>query len=45
MIEIFWKDLTQTKQEEILAKLGENGNYDVFPIAEIPEYEGEAYER
>lgn len=37
MIQIFWQDLTQEKQEEILDKLGENGNWDVFPIVEIPE--------
>ena len=37
MIQIFWNDLTQEKQEEILEKLGENGNWDVFPIVEISE--------
>lgn len=41
MIEIYWQDLTEEKQQEILNKLGENGNYDVFPIAQIPEFEGE----
>lgn len=35
-IEIYFDDLTPKKQAEILAKLGENGNYDVFPIATIP---------
>lgn len=35
-IQIFWGDLTKSKQEEILSALGENGNYDIFPIAEIP---------
>ena len=39
-IEIFWNDLTKEKQNEILETLGENGNYDVFPIATI-EVEGE----
>lgn len=34
-IEIFWQDLTKAKQSEILRALGENGNYDVFPIATI----------
>ena len=34
-IEIFWQDLTKAKQSEILLALGENGNYDVFPIATI----------
>ena len=36
MIRIFWDDLTQSKQKEILAAFGDNGNYDVFPVAEIP---------
>ena len=34
-IEIYWQDLTQAKQGEILQVLGENGNWDVFPIATI----------
>ena len=34
-IEIYWQDLTQAKQEEILQIFGENGNWDVFPIATI----------
>lgn len=34
-IQIFWDDLTGEKQQEILNALGDNGNYDVFPIAEI----------
>jgi hypothetical protein len=41
MIEIYWQDLTSGKQEEILEKLGENGNWDVFPIVQIPEDEDE----
>lgn len=41
MIEIYWDDLKKEKQEEILAALGENGNYDVFPIVEIPTPEDE----
>ena len=36
MIRIFWDDLTQSKQKEILAAFGDNCNYDVFPVAEIP---------
>ena len=35
-ISIYWDDLTKAKQQEIFAALGDNGNYDVFPIAEIP---------
>ena len=34
-IEIFWQDLTRAKQDEILRIFGENGNWDVFPIATI----------
>lgn len=34
-IEIYWDDLTESKQNEILETLGDNGNYDVFPIATI----------
>lgn len=49
MICIFWDDLTKSKQDEILAAFGENCNFDVFPIAEIPTSEdlgsgGEPYE-
>ena len=43
-IEIYWQDLTPAKQSEILQAFGENGNYDVFPIAslDVPE-EDEAF--
>ena len=34
-IEIYWQDLTPAKQHEILQVFGENGNWDVFPIATI----------
>ena len=34
-IEIYWQDLTLSKQREILQVFGENGNWDVFPIATI----------
>ena len=34
-IEIYWDDLTESKQKEILDAFGDNGNYDVFPIATI----------
>lgn len=39
-IEIYWNDLTADKQQELLNALGDNGNYDVFPIATI-EIEGD----
>jgi len=35
-IEIFFDDLSPVKQREILDRLGNNGNYDVYPIAVIP---------
>ena len=41
MIEIYWQDLTTEKQKEILEKLGDNGNWDVIPIVQIPESEYE----
>ena len=40
-IEIYWDDLTPEKQKEILNLLGDNGNYDVFPIATIDIEEAE----
>lgn len=42
MIEIYWKDITAEKQQEILDAFGENCNYDVFPIACILEGEEDA---
>ena len=36
VIEIYFQDLKEEKQKEIIEALGDNGNYDVFPIAEIP---------
>lgn len=42
-IEIYWDDLKPEKQQEILEALGENGNYDVFPLA-VLEFEEEQEE-
>ena len=39
-IEIYLQDLTAEKQAEIHETLGDNGNYDVFPIATL-EFEDE----
>lgn len=36
VIQIFWEDLSSRKQQEILDTFGDNCNFDVFPIAEIP---------
>jgi len=41
-IEIYWNDLTKEKQEEIHEKLGDNGNWDVIPMA-ILEFDEEAW--
>ena len=39
MIEIFFRDLTENKQKEILEAFGyeseKDGNWDVFPLCEI----------
>ena len=35
-VSVYWNDLTLTKQAEILAAFGDNCNYDVSPIVEIP---------
>ena len=39
MIEIYLSDLTIEKQKEILETIGDNGNFDLFPIA-VLETEG-----
>ena len=36
VVSIYWNDLTPAKQAEILAAFGDNRNFDVFPIVEIP---------
>jgi hypothetical protein len=42
MVEIYFQDLTPEKQKELFDALGgENGNYDVIPIAQVPTEEGE----
>lgn len=35
MVQIFWKDLTAEKQQEIIDEFGDNCNFNVFPIAEL----------
>lgn len=42
MIAVYWGDLTPAKQTEIIAAFGDNCNYDVFPIVEIPLTEEES---
>ena len=34
-MELYWDDLSLVTKEAILEFLGENGNYDVVPIAQI----------
>lgn len=34
-IQIYWDDLTKEKQNELSEVLGDNNNYDIFPIATI----------
>ena len=33
--DIFWDDLAVEAQTELLNLMGDNGNYDVFPIVSI----------
>ena len=33
--DLFWVDLSEKAQAELLALMGDNGNFDVFPIASI----------
>ena len=33
--DILWEDLSNTAQEKLLSLMGENGNYDLIPIASI----------
>ena len=34
--EIYWGNLNKETQKELLELMGDNGNYDVVPIATIP---------
>ena len=36
MVEIYWDDLTEEKQREILEVFGDNQNFDQFPVAVLP---------
>ena len=35
VIQLFWDDLSSDAKERLLELLGDNGNYDVFPLAEL----------
>jgi len=39
-IEFYWNDLTEKKQNEIIKLIGDNNNWDVFPIATLDIEEG-----
>jgi len=39
MVEIYWDDLTEEKQREILEMFGDNQNFDQFPITVLMEPE------
>lgn len=32
---LFWDDLSESAKEKLLKLLGDNGNYDIFPIAQL----------
>ena len=35
VIQLYWDDLSASAKERLLELLGDNGNYDVFPLAEL----------
>lgn len=35
VIQFFWNDLSSFAKERLLELLGDNGNYDVFPLTEL----------
>lgn len=43
-IEFYWNDLTEKKQKEIIELVGDNNNWDVFPIATLDIEENVDYE-
>lgn len=34
-VEIYWQDLTEQKQAELLELFGDNGNWDVIPMCTL----------
>ncbi|GHU57340.1 hypothetical protein AGMMS49975_22740 [Clostridia bacterium] len=34
-VDLFWDDLSETTQAELLNLMGDNGNFDVYPLASI----------
>ena len=35
VIQLYWDDLSSSAKERLLELLGDNGNYDVFHLAEL----------
>ena len=35
VIQLYWDDLSPSAKERLLELFGDNGNYDVFPLAEL----------
>ena len=35
VIQLCWDDLSSSAKERLLELLGDNGNFDVFPLAEL----------
>ena len=35
VIQLFWDDLSSSAKERLLELFGDNGNFDVFPLAEL----------
>ena len=35
VVQLYWDDLSPSAKERLLELLGENGNYDMFPLAEL----------
>ena len=35
VVQLYWDDLSAEAKERLLELLGENGNYDVFPLTEL----------
>ena len=35
VVQLYWDDLSAEAKERLLELLGDNGNYDVFPLTEL----------
>ena len=35
VVQLYWDDLSPSAKERLLELLGDNGNFDVFPLAEL----------